>query len=77
MKTSVCKGCGKPIVWATNPQSGKKVPITLVPTYLVYDIGDQETECIINVPNDVDDRLGINHFLVCPKANDFHRGGAR
>ena len=28
-KTTACKGCGMPVVWATNIDSGKRVPIDI------------------------------------------------
>jgi hypothetical protein len=69
---STCKGCGKPIVWALNPKSGKCVPIDASPVvYRVYQTQNGQVECLPEHPGE--DTFGVNHFTTCTKANDFHK----
>lgn len=70
MKQSVCKGCGNPIVWATNPATGKKVPLD--PKGVIYravELPNGEVEAI----REDDDSVMISHFQTCPEANKFNR----
>jgi hypothetical protein len=66
MKTSPCKGCGKPIVWGETVE-GKKIPLDpKPPCYAVS----------VNVPNGRvwarrEEEVMVSHFATCPKANDF------
>lgn len=68
MKTSTCKGCGATIVWATNPATGKKIPLHIVPIYLIVELPSGECEAIRT-----DEPYAVNHFVTCPKANQFNR----
>lgn len=73
MRRAVCKGCGRPIIWATNPATGKRVPIDPTPvSYHVYETKGGEIECIpVDCPDG--DVIGVNHFSTCPSANGFNK----
>ena len=62
---SVCKGCGKEIVWGTT-EEGKKIPLDPRPP--VY-----RKLAIVNGELTVDrvDFALVSHFATCSKANDF------
>ena len=70
--TSKCKGCGRTIVWGTNPATGKKVPLD--PSAHIYRA--------LLTPNGVeaikedDDDLMVSHFQTCAEANAFNRSKA-
>jgi hypothetical protein len=71
-KTSPCRGCGKPIVWALKEDGGK---IPLDPRPGVYRVavdhafGDGELRAVLKP-----DCL-VTHFATCPKANWFSGSG--
>jgi len=64
---SICKGCGKEIVWGVTPD-GKRIPLDPRPP--VYSI-------LPNQPEDGDMQVvrdhnaSVSHFATCTKANDF------
>lgn len=74
MKTSPCKGCGRPIVWAKLP-SGGAVPLDPKPAvYRVLENG--HGELVAERANE--DQEGqcwhlVSHFATCPKANQFSK----
>lgn len=70
-QTTNCKGCGRPIVWATNPKTGKKVPLD--PSAQVYHVRnvDGRIECL----QDERPTVMVNHFQTCADANKFNKGG--
>ena len=59
--------CGQEIVFAINPETGKRNPMVLVQTYRLREAGDapllQKGE-----------KLYISHFLTCPLADKFSKG---
>lgn len=64
-KTSPCRGCGKPIVWADDGHGGKLPLDPRPPVYAVaYDAAGnaQATRHVTAM---------VTHFATCPKANDF------
>lgn len=69
MSTSTCRGCGKPIVWATTPD-GKQIPLDpRPPCYeVVQDIDTGEATCTRKK-----DAM-VTHFATCPKADQFSSG---
>ena len=80
LKTSPCKGCGAPIVWAV--MDGKRIPLDPRPAvYTVTgDIGDSkgETRCVRAV--ETDDGVSIaasmvSHFITCPNREQFTKKG--
>lgn len=71
MNVSECKGCGKPIVWATDDK-GQKIPLD--PRAPVYNVlSDSPATCKRSLP----DTAMVSHFATCPKANDFSRTRVR
>lgn len=65
MKTSPCKGCGKPIVWAKTLE-GKMIPLDpKPPIYWVEDDGNGGQAC-----HRIREGM-VSHFSTCPNANDF------
>ena len=69
---SVCRGCGRPIIWAEN-ENGKKIPLdATAPVYQVTEekIDTENRRYAIKVQ-----RSGgyVSHFSTCPKASDFSK----
>ena len=72
MRISLCKGCGKPIVWAlitkNGVRTGKRVPLDPLP--IIYKInGFDEPEYEAHSILQADGMC--SHFVTCPKANEF------
>ena len=72
MKTSQCKGCGKPIVWAhimkDGKRTGKKVPLDPRPAvYRLKSWDDEEYEATQALQIEG----MVSHFSTCPKASNF------
>lgn len=65
-----CRACNREIVWATNPVTGKKVPLDASPvvTYQLQD-GSDGKEAIMD-----EEKSYISHFLTCPSADRFSKG---
>jgi hypothetical protein len=66
LKTSPCRGCGKPMVWGETPD-GKKIPLDPKPP--VYHRDGQKpdgTLIVLRLPD-----AYVSHFATCAKANDF------
>jgi len=61
---TLCAGCGKPIVWAVNPDTG--TPMPLDPRPPVYRVVDGKA---IRVPD-----VLVLHFATCSDANRFSKG---
>jgi hypothetical protein len=77
LKTSPCRGCGKPIVWGTTPE-GKKIPLDPRPP--VYELvqshpGNQRNPDPVNARRIID--AFVSHFATCPKANDFSKSNRK
>lgn len=72
---ALCKGCGKPILWIKNP-AGKAEPFDAQPTRILRVEGDRDAD---GTPVHFleEGKLfqvvtgHVNHFVTCPKANDF------
>jgi len=66
MKPTPCRGCGKPIVFAINKDTGMVIPLDpKPPVYAVVEEADGEIVC---------KRLElamVSHFATCSKANEF------
>lgn len=84
MKTTPCKGCGKPIVFARiTKQDGTEGTVPLDPRPPVYDI-DIDAEgnyfCVRTLRRFAEPGQEpvqgsmVSHFATCPKANGFSRG---
>lgn len=91
LKTDVCKGCGRPIVWARvmkrNTSTGALevgAPCPMDPRPPVYRVSELNGQVVAFRVNG-DDRLDnndpgtylVSHFSTCTKANDFSGGGRR
>ena len=64
--SATCRGCGKPILWATT-REGKKIPLDpKAPVY--YVIGDGHDTPFAEKTTG---GYFVSHFSTCPKANDF------
>jgi len=72
MKTTPCKGCGKPIVFAKD-SAGKVIPLDPVaPVYRVFlsEVDGHRCELVERKPMDRTTGM-VSHFATCPAANDF------
>lgn len=65
MKTSPCKGCGKPILWAKT-RDGKRIPLDPKPP--VYMTSDPDSDFVLC---ERQRRSYVSHFATCPEANQF------
>ena len=65
--TKPCMGCGRPIIWALNPTTGKKVPLDA--KAIVYDVTHHEGDGDVIVERAIN--AYVSHFNTCPKANSF------
>lgn len=72
MKTARCRGCGRPIVWATK-EDGGKVPLDAsAPVYAVTEAGDEiagGAESVVLAKRA--ERHLVLHHATCPKASEF------
>jgi len=69
VKTTPCKGCGKPIVWAKD-EKGTSHPLDARAPVYHFNGGDLDAEFTVY-------RLTgswVSHFATCPKANEFSKG---
>ena len=67
---ATCRGCGKPIVWAIDPD-GKRIPLDpKPPVYRLWPSG-----CTVNSTDQDqcqrDRGAMVSHFATCPDANRF------
>ena len=63
---SVCRGCGREIVWKIT-NHGKKIPLD--PKVTVYSvIGDDAVKAMPGVPSE---QFMVSHFSTCPQADHF------
>lgn len=70
---SKCRGCGRTIVWAFHPGTGKNVPLD--PSAVIYRavlMPNGKVECI----KEYEDDLMVNHFNTCSKAGEFSKRGS-
>lgn len=66
---SVCKGCGKPIVWGVTPL-GSKVPLDpSAPVYMIQTGQDEAGPLrIAQLPKET---AMVTHFKTCANADEF------
>lgn len=64
LKTVPCRGCGKPIVFAENTQTGKMIPLDARSVCYVAQEWEGKIICASS-------EAMISHFATCPKAADF------
>ena len=78
MRTSLCKGCRKPIVWAfvvkDGIRTGKRIPLDPRPRIYHFLSGpgivDYEATPVSQDPTMVAHFL-VTHFATCPNADQF------
>ncbi len=64
-----CRGCGKPITWATDAQ-GQRIPLDpRAPVYAVRVRPDGSIEALRDM------RYAVSHFSTCTAANKFSGAG--
>jgi hypothetical protein len=76
MGMAKCRGCGKAILWATDPIAGTNIPLDTTPP--VYEVTQtQENEFALARANqkfNTDQAMYfVSHFATCPQANHFSR----
>lgn len=64
--TVPCKGCGKPIVFAENTQTGKMIPLDA--RAVVYAAQEWEGKLVCAPSSAM-----VSHFATCSKASDFSK----
>jgi hypothetical protein len=67
MKTTPCKGCGKPIFFARDVDTGALLPLDARAGGYAVTVEGKDVTCTRN------GNVYISHFLVCPKAREFSR----
>jgi hypothetical protein len=69
VKTTLCRGCGKPIVFVVvqkeDGEEGRAILDFRAPVYEVVTDGDDRT--IVRRSK----TAAVSHFATCPKANEF------
>ena len=67
LKTSPCKGCGRPIIWGITPD-GKRIPMDArAPVYaLTGEKNPGQPDGVVRAFT-----AYVTHFATCPKASDF------
>ena len=87
METASCSSCKRAIIWTISP-AGARLPLDARPV-TVYGIDPTESMKVEGLPRAVRARsvysadamldlpgpIYISHFLSCPNARDFSRGG--
>jgi len=64
MKTALCSTCSRKIIWGTNKDTGKNIPIDMVaPVFSVFEEEDG-TVTLVNLKKSA----GVSHFATCPDA---------
>lgn len=63
-----CKGCEKPITWAVNMETGKRIPLDLRPPVYV-NTGQTDSQGLPLVQRRKG--AGVSHFATCANANEF------
>lgn len=71
MKTSLCSTCGRQIVWGVNKETGKSVPIDMIPP--VYAVHEEAGGSVTLV--NLKKAAGVSHFATCPQASEHSKGG--
>lgn len=76
MKTTPCKGCGKPIVFVAD-EDGKTIPIDPRPPVYYATVWAADVSDIRGTPVQVRrvKEAFVSHFATCPKASEFSRKG--
>lgn len=67
MKTTPCKGCGRPMVWGKTID-GKRIPLDPKPPVYSIEVQDDGSVKCAKTPHHM---FMVSHFATCPKANDF------
>ncbi len=83
--TVPCRGCGAPMRWVTMAASGKKNPLNPEPDRVRgnVEIRPDGTGQVITDPEDLKtlradpQGLFLSHFVSCPAAKSFKKGGGR
>ena len=76
MKTTPCRGCGKPIVFGLT-ENGKRIPLDpRPPVYQIVTDGDAGPPDIVRLAQHFDASAlrataMVSHFATCPKASEF------
>ena len=77
MDYAPCKGCGKPILWATDDK-GQNIPLDpRAPVYRVHKMKQDftcERDVLVGDAGGGDSRCMVSHFNTCPTADQFSRG---
>ena len=66
MKTTPCRGCGKPIIWAVSGLERRRIPLDPRPP--VYVVGEGVDGEVVASRMDL---AMVSHFATCPAANLF------
>lgn len=72
---SNCRGCGKPMNWGIDQDSGAKVPLD--PIAPVYEIGALDEATNAFSVKRVRASHAVSHFATCPQAKQFSGKNAK
>ena len=79
MKTSKCRGCGAGIIW-TQTREGRRMPVDAKGLDGFYLVHNEETTdggtVEVDPPSAIFRTVHLSHFVTCPKADDFRKGGS-
>jgi len=79
MRTMPCRACGCPVLFAVNPETGRRIPLDArATTYTVHVVDGVPT---IKAKTTGADRAYVSHFCTCPDGQQFskskpNQGGA-
>lgn len=71
MSAKPCKGCGKLVVFAKDPDGKWQVLDSVAPVYRQTGVKDGVAQVVR------DTKALVSHFATCPNANKFSGGGVR
>jgi hypothetical protein len=71
---ALCKGCGKPIVFAKSRDTKKIIPLDVKsPVFIVSIVGTDKFNNNVYVCDQAGEALMVSHMSVCPQANRFSK----
>lgn len=66
---STCRGCGRPLVWGVDPESGARIPLDPRPPVYRVIREDASGDRLLKR----DREAMVSHFATCPEASRFSK----